>query len=119
MYIPHVSTVMMAEAIAMKEGLALANRLGYNVVEAESDSTDVIEACKGGEIWWNEAAAIFADCVDYATSIGTVFFKHCPRETTEVAHTIARHSFNHKISCNWVDEPPGFMLDALLNDVIL
>ena len=39
----------MVEARAMKEGLVLANRLGYNVVEAESesDSTETIETCTG------------------------------------------------------------------------
>lgn len=119
MFIPHVSTAMMAEAMAMKEGLALAHRMGYNLVEAESDSTEVIGACSGDERWWSESAAIFADCVDHVASIGTVFFKHCPREANGVAHDLAKHSFSNRTSCNWVDEPPGFLLDTLLNDVIM
>jgi hypothetical protein len=40
---------MMAEAIAMREGLELANRMSSSRFQAESDSTDIIDACKGNE----------------------------------------------------------------------
>jgi ribonuclease HI len=46
-YIPHVPSAIMAESYAMKEGLALAIRLGCNHIVAESDSTEVVEACNG------------------------------------------------------------------------
>jgi hypothetical protein len=71
-FLPNVSTPMLAEALAMKEGLELANRMSLSRVQAESDSTDIIDACKGDERWWNEASAVFADCVDLATSIGDI-----------------------------------------------
>jgi hypothetical protein len=48
-FIPNVSTPMLAEAIAMREGLELANRMSLSRVQAESDSTDIIDACKGDE----------------------------------------------------------------------
>jgi ribonuclease HI len=38
-FIPHVTTPSMAEAIVMREGLELANNMSYNRVQAESDST--------------------------------------------------------------------------------
>jgi hypothetical protein len=41
----HVESAMMAEAIAMKEGLLLANMMGCNSVIVEGDSTETIEAC--------------------------------------------------------------------------
>ena len=117
--VTHVSTATMVEALAMKEGLALANRMGYNVVQAESDSTDVIDACTGGERWWNDSAAIFADCVDYVASIGTVSFQHCPREANAVAHELARVCYTDKSSCNWDDDPSSFIIGKLVNDVII
>ena len=70
-------------------------------------------------MWWNESTAIFADCVDLVTSIGVVTFNHCPREANGVADELARHSFADKNSCNWVDDPPRYLLDKLLNDVIV
>jgi ribonuclease HI len=46
-FIPHVSSASSAEAIVMKEGLALAIQMGCNNVQAESDSLEVFEACSG------------------------------------------------------------------------
>jgi hypothetical protein len=108
---------MMAKAIAMKEGLELANSLSMSRIQAESDSTEIINACKGDERWWNEASAVFADCVDLVTAIGDVFISHCPREANRVAHELDRFCFSNCSSCNWVDEPPRFLLESLLNDV--
>jgi ribonuclease HI len=116
-FISHVSTPMMTEAIAMREGLELANRLNMSRIQAESDSTEIIDACKEDERWWNEASAVFANCVDLVTTIGDVSFSHCPREANRVAHELARFCFLNCSSCNWVDEPPRFLLDSLINDV--
>jgi ribonuclease HI len=116
-YLPNVASPLLAEAYAMKEGLSLAMHMGYNMIVAESDSMEVVEACSGAETWWSEAAAIFADCVNRVASIGTVSFHHTLREANQVAHELAKNSFSNKSTCNWIDEPPDFILDKLLNDV--
>jgi ribonuclease HI len=116
-YIPHGSSVSMAEAIAMREGLILANRRGFSSIITESDSIDTIDACKGGETWWTGSAAIFVDCMDQVASIGNVSFVHCPREANKTAHELARVCFTDKNSCNWDDEPPSFLLGPLINNV--
>jgi hypothetical protein len=46
-------------------------------------------------------------------SIGNVDFKHWE------ANHAARVCFSDNNSCNWVDEPPIFLLSELLNDVII
>lgn len=117
LYLPSVSSAKAAEARAMKEGLDLANRMGCSNIVAESDSMEIIDACTGESTWFDESAAIFADCVDMATLIGKVSFVHCPRNANRVAHEIARFGFSSKSTCNWVDEPPSFLLPSLLNDV--
>jgi ribonuclease HI len=118
-YLPHVALVEMAEALAMKEGLTLAARLGCNSIIAESDSLVTVEACSGKETWWTSPAAIYADCVDIASTIGSVSFIRCPREANQVAHEIAKSSFLNKLSYNWDDEPPSFILDRIIHDVIV
>jgi ribonuclease HI len=116
-FLPNVASAYASEALAVREGLALANRLGCHNIQIESDSTEVIQACSGGEVWWGEASAIFADCVDLASLIGSVTFQHCPREANEVAHVLARECFSTKVSCNWDSDPPRFLLNSLINDV--
>jgi hypothetical protein len=107
----------MAEALAMKEGLILANSRHCNDIIAESDSLEVIEACTGDQTWWMDSAAIYVDIVDTTITIDKVSFKHYRREANKVAHDLAKHSFLNKVSCNWVDEPPSFLLNNVVNDV--
>jgi hypothetical protein len=90
---------MMAEAMAMKEGLSLANSKGCNSVITEGDSMETIQACTGSDVWWTELAPICADCVDLATSIGKVGFSYCQREANMCAHVKSRESFNSRFSC--------------------
>jgi ribonuclease HI len=114
-----VASASMVEAIAMREGLMLANSMGINRLIAESDSTETVEACTGEARWWNELAAFYADCTDIYSSICTVRFKYCPKEANQVAHEIAKFSFLNALSCNWVDEPPSFLIGSLINDVTI
>jgi hypothetical protein len=106
-FLPHVPSASMAEAVAMREGLALANTTGSSWVLAESDSMEVIQSCVGQDNWWGGSASIYADCVDRSVSIGNVSFSHCLREANKVAHVLARESFCNKLTCNWVEEPLG------------
>jgi ribonuclease HI len=118
-YLPHLSSVRMAEAVAMKEGLGLANMKGCGSIIAESDSLETIQACSLNEAWWTEPAAVYADCVDLATLIGQVSFNQCVREANKLAHVIARECFISKFSCTWDDDPPRFLVSALTNDVTI
>jgi ribonuclease HI len=109
----------MAEAYAMKEGLRLAHEKGCDKIIAESDSMETIESCTWVHQWSSEASAVYADCVDLAVSIGEVSFRHCLREANMVAHSLAHECFKIQLDCNWVDEPPSFILQPLLNDVTI
>ena len=60
---------------------------------------------------------IFADIVDLVALIDKVQFKYCPREANQVAHELAKASYNSESSCNWVDGPPSFLLSTIINDV--
>jgi ribonuclease HI len=78
--IPHVSTPMLAEAIALREELELPSQPNLSRAQAESDSSDVINACNGDERWWSEALAVF-----------------CLREANKVAHELARFGFENSL----------------------
>jgi ribonuclease HI len=118
-FLPYVGSASMAEALALKEGLGLATRKGCNAVIAESDSLENIEALNGVAVWWTGSAAIFADCIDLALSIGEVSYVHCPREANKTAHELAKVCHIDKDSCNWDDDPPSFLLCKLIEDVTI
>jgi hypothetical protein len=116
-FLPNIASTAPAEAMAMREGLALDHRLGCNNVIMELDSLETAEACNGDEAWWGESPTIFADWVDLRAFNDNISFKHCPIEANEVAHEIASFCFSSRSSCNWVDEPFSFLLPKLINDV--
>jgi hypothetical protein len=75
-----------------------------------------VEACSTGHRWYNDSTAIFADCVDLIAGLVNVKFKHCPREANKVADELTSFCFQSSNSCNWVDDPPSFILQTLLDD---
>ena len=80
---------------------------------------EVISACTGQESIWNEASTIYGKCFIMAGMIGSVHYLHCVREVNEVAHSLVKFAFDNNVSCNWVDEPPNFLVFALANNVII
>ena len=115
-YIQYAADVTTTEAMAMRDGLNLANTSGFNRVEAESDFLSVVNCCQGQNQWWDAAATVFAECIDIATLIGKVIFSHCFRKANSIAHELAKFSFSTKCETSWTNEPPGFLVS---NDVIL
>jgi hypothetical protein len=91
-------------------------------LEAQQVSTRIEvrrHQCSGEERIWNEATTVYADILEQASQIGKVEFTHCGRDLNSVAHELARFCFSSGNSCIWVDEPPSFILDKLLNDVTI
>ena len=115
--IPFAADVITTEALAMRDGLVFANSLGFNRLEAESDSLQVINFCNGQTRWWDSAAAIFAECVDTSSLIGKVIFKHCYRSCNQAAHVLAKFCFCNKSSFSWLDEPPDRLVSKPVDDV--
>jgi hypothetical protein len=92
-FLPNLTSAAAVKALAMREGLALANLLRCNNFMMESDSIETLEARTRDEAWWGESSAIFADCVDLASLIDKVSFKHCPIEANKIAHEITSFCF--------------------------
>ncbi|XBI20563.1 hypothetical protein VPH35_061828 [Triticum aestivum] len=116
-FIPYAADAITTEAMSMRDGLAFANSLGFNRIEAESYSLEAINFCTGHTRWWDEAATLFAECVDIGTMIGKVTFKHCLRSCNQVAHVLANHSYCNKSSFSWLNEPPDIVVGKLVDDV--
>ena len=73
----------------MRDGLNLANILGFNRVEVESDSLSVVNCCQGQNQWLDAGAAVFAEGIVTATLIGKVIFSHCFRKENSLAYELA------------------------------
>lgn len=107
------------EAIAMIHGIILANSLGFHAVQIEANSMEVINACAGQDTTWSETTTVYLECFSTKGMIGSVDFLHCIRKANEVAHVLAKFAYDNKLACNWVDEPPDFLIATLTNNVTI
>ncbi|KAI4997390.1 hypothetical protein ZWY2020_052732 [Hordeum vulgare] len=108
----------MAEALALKFGLTLAQKAGCNRLIINSDNSEVIEIMKDGGRSAGAPAAIFDDCFHYACDFVATRFEHCNREANKVAHELARLA-RFSQSSNWFEEPPLEIVTLLINDVLI
>ena len=69
-FIMYVANVITTKAMAIRDVLKLANYLGYNRIEAESKSLQVLNFCIGQTRWWDTASTKFTECMDTTTMIG-------------------------------------------------
>ena len=72
---------------------------------------------KDGGFSATAAMAIYDDCFLLWSGFDSISIEHCNREANRVAHELARKVFSLKSSCTWVDDPPSFILNVLVNDV--
>ena len=108
----------MAEALALKFGLNLAQRAGCNLLIINSDNLEVIETMQDGGQSTGAAAAIFDDCYHYACDFIMTKFEHCNREANKVAHELARLARFFSTS-DWFEEPISEIVTLLTNDVLV
>ena len=110
--------VLMAEALALKFGLSLAQRTGCNRIIINSDNMEVIETMNEGGRSSGAAAAIFDDCFHLACDFPISRFEHCNREANKVAHELAKLARFSFIS-DWFEEPHNAIVPILINDVMI
>jgi len=118
-FIEHVQDAPMAEAMALREGLLLVQQIGCSRLMIQSDCLEVVETMKQDGISATASAPVYDECVQLWQDFVSISIEHCNREVNKVAHEVARLAMASKLSCNWVDELPSFILEALVNDITL
>ncbi|KAF7005317.1 hypothetical protein CFC21_020442 [Triticum aestivum] len=108
----------MAEALALKFGLTLAQWAGCNRLIINSDKLEGIDTMNDGGQSAGAAAAIFDDCFHYACDFVIPRFEHCNREANKVAHELARLA-RFSSTSDWFEEPLNEIVMILTNDLLL
>jgi len=117
-FFEHILDAPMAEAMALREGIALTQLIGCCKLVIHSNSQGVVETMQQGGSSATASAPIFEDCA-YRMEDSSCSIEHCNRDINVVAHEVARVVMESELNCIWVDEPPSFILEHLVNDVIL
>ncbi|SPT20248.1 unnamed protein product [Triticum aestivum] len=114
----HVPDVVLAEAVALLEGLKLLQSTGCNNDVIRMDSLTMVEALQNNEGHSMVVAPILEDCRDILRDIGKAVVEHCFRDLNVVAHELARWGSSNNPEI-WLDIPPDFILRPLAEDVTL
>ena len=113
----HVFDATASEALALKNGMELADQWGCSNVIFESDCLEIIQPCKREVDIPSPYSATLNECFHLAQSIGLVLYSHCPREENKVAHELARSSYDSNSVIFWEGDPPQIILAELVSDV--
>ena len=100
------------------KGVLLAQHIGCSDFIVHSDCTEVMDTMKSG-ISSTAGAPIFVECFQLWQNFEAISLEKCDRETNKVVHELAKVALSAKEICIWVNEPPDFILESLVNDVIL
>lgn len=73
---PFVEDAATAEARGLKDGLILANNVGYNKLEIEADCLEVIEIMNSGGNSLGPAASIYEECYFICRNFISISFHH-------------------------------------------
>ena len=64
--------------------------------------------------------AIFAGAASRDVAVAMEAISAMPRQLgSKHKYVLAREAISSKLSCIWVDEPPSFILESLINDVTM
>jgi hypothetical protein len=114
--ISNVISAAVAEAQAVQKDLVFLEKLGVENVVLESDSLEIIQACRSKTKVWSPHSAILADCFMHVQALKSLSFEHCPGEANMVAHHIAQLAYEGNSSFRWDGDPPDFIRSLVLND---
>jgi len=84
--IPHVLDVASSEAAALRDGLLLAQQIGCNRIEIQSDCMEVVQTMQGGGFSATAAVAIYDEIVILWKEFSEISISHCSRLCNSVAH---------------------------------
>ena len=96
-YLEHTVDAPTAEVMALRDGLLLAQHIGYNGFTLQSDCLEVVEAIRMG---YSAAAGapIFYDCFLPWQNFDAISIEQCDREANKVV------ALSFKDSCTWASK---------------
>jgi hypothetical protein len=80
---------------------------------------EVVETMKDGGFSGTSAAALYDECITIWSGFQEISIEHCSRDANQAARELAKRAMLLKQNCTWNDEPPGFILAFVINDVTI
>ncbi|GAA0141495.1 hypothetical protein LIER_02627 [Lithospermum erythrorhizon] len=111
----YTTTVVVAEAMVIRDGLEFAVNNHWQKVEIESDSKQVIQVLNGQQQALADVEVVMNDIL-YLGNIMEANFHFVKRTLNNVAHSIAHWGNGDSRGATWLHNPPHWLYMALLHD---
>ncbi|KAM1227152.1 hypothetical protein FF1_006386 [Malus domestica] len=113
-FLPFVSSALQAELLAIKHGVELAQQLGYQKVQVESDSSQAISIINTCVDRASVVDLLVGDDLHSVASFIASKFISISRNNNGIAHCLAKVVVSSGTHLVWIEEPLSFILDLLI-----
>jgi ribonuclease HI len=113
-----VINVITAEAQAVRDGLCLAERIGCNNSEVETDCLEVVTVFQYPLENRIVGTTFLDECRTMMAGFNSSVLRHCPREANKAVDFIASSVEDRNYNL-WLENPPIFLYPQFVDDVTL
>jgi hypothetical protein len=114
--LPGISDPLIAESMAVREGVLFAKIRGLSHVIVETDCLEVVNLWNTRHNSRSIVAPLLVEIGELATSFCFFDIQHVMRTSNIPAHLCVRHASTLNVSECWLDETPSFLVSSLLAD---
>jgi ribonuclease HI len=112
-----VTSPELAEALAVRRALSLADEEGFRKLQVVSDCLSVVQRINSSMVDRSHVGVVVRDIKDLANSFSSILFNHVHRESNGAAHILAR-SAERFISSTFRNFVPDCIRKTLCNDLL-
>lgn len=109
-----MTTSVMAEFWALRDGLLSASQMGITLLEVELDAEVVVDLVLSNSISNRAYSSLLNDCRYLLSKFQQVQVKHVFREANRCAHGLAKRGRTQLVDFVVLNEPPSLELYLLL-----
>ena len=115
---PHegVTNPLVAEALALRDGVIFTKLRGFAQVVMEVDCLDVVDQWIKHQDSRSIIAPILVEIEELARGFKSFLIQHVMRLSNNSAHLCAKAACTLEVSECWMSSPPSFLVSSILED---
>jgi hypothetical protein len=111
-----VTDPLIAEALAMRDGVIFARLRGFTGVILEVDCLEIVNLWNTRHGARSAVTPILSEIGELSSVFISFAVKHVPRTANVSAHLCAKHACTLMLTSTWFDVPPDFLVVSLMAD---
>ena len=111
-----VTDPLIAEALALREGVIVANLRGFKKIIMETDCLEVVNLWNTRHGSRSIVAPILLQIGELCNNFDVFILQHVTRSANGPAHLCAKRASTLNVTESWLEMTPSFLISSLLVD---